>query len=335
MYQYGKMASGMWTRATGDTFRTHNPARPAETVGEYTASNGADVTAAVTQAGIAQTDWGRMPPVERCRLVHQFLDRVEAHTEAIAESVTREQGKPLGEARGECGTALREARYMATQGQQTQGELVSSQRTGVRNLILRRPRGVIGAISPWNFPVLTPMRKIAPALVYGNAIVLKPSEYTPAAAYLLADAARDILPDNVLQILNGAAETGQALVSHPDVQGVTFTGSVPTGRMIYQAAAANLTEVSLELGGKNAAVINDTDDLEGCLEQVANAAFQCAGQRCTAISRVIVAARLEEAVLEGLAARARDIKLGDGMSSDTTMGPLINANQLSHVERLV
>lgn len=335
MYQYGNFIGGTWSDAGGPRFSTFDPARPTRAVGEYVAAGAEDVAEAVGLAATAQATWARIPPVERARVTSRFLDQAEAAAEAIAEAIAREQGKPLSEAEGECGKALREARFMVGNGLHGHGDVVAPQRPGVQNLVLRRPRGVIAAITPWNFPVLTPMRKIVPALVYGNAILLKPSEFTPATACLLADAAAGILPEGLLQILNGGANTGDALVSQPGVHGVTFTGSVATGRAIYRSAAANLAELSLELGGKNAVVINDSDDLDGCLDQVVNAAFQCAGQRCTAISRVIVAAELEEAVIAGLVKRAGAAKLGDGMASDTTMGPLINRQQLEHVETLV
>lgn len=224
---------------------------------------------------------------------------------------------------------------MAAEAVRAHSHVVPAQKPGCRNMVLRRPRGVIAAITPWNFPVLTPMRKIAPALAHGNAIILKPSELTPAAACLIAEAAHDVLPAGALQIVQGGGELGGALVSAPGVHGITFTGSVATGRAIYAAAAANLAELSLELGGKNAVVINDTDDLDRCLDQVMGAAFQCAGQRCTAISRVIVARDLEEAVVDGLRQRAETMVVGAGTEAGTTLGPLVDGRQLETVAGFV
>lgn len=335
MYRYGNYVGGSWSAEGSMAFSTVNPARPSEVVGEYTMATTDDVNKAIATAAQAQSKWAHVPPAERARIVTSYLDAIEAQAISLAEAITHEQGKPLSEARGECGKALREARFMVSNGLHDQGELVASQRFGVRNIVLRRPRGVVAAITPWNFPVLTPMRKIAPALTYGNAIILKPSEFTPAAACLLTDAASGILPDSLLQLVNGAADVGESLVSNADIQGITFTGSVATGRAVYRAGATSLAELSLELGGKNAAVINDCDDLDTCLDEIVNAAFQCAGQRCTAISRVIVSDAIEESVISGLVDRARAVRLGDGNATATTMGPIINQTQLEHIEQLV
>ena len=268
-------------------------------------------------------------------MVEAFLAALQARAEQIAEAITLEQGKPLAESRGETAKSLQEARAMAGHLLHAGGEVLPSARPGFRNMVVRRPRGVIAAITPWNFPILTPMRKIAPALLYGNAIILKPSEFTPATACLIADAGRGILPDGVLQLVQGDGSVGDALCRLPAVAGVTFTGSVATGRKIYASAAANLAELSLELGGKNAAIVNDTDDLDQCLDQIVGAAFMCAGQRCTAISRVIVNADLEKQALDGLVGRARAVALGDGMAEGISMGPLTNKAQFERVTAMV
>lgn len=335
MYTFHSLIDGEWQAGPGEAFATFNPAAPEETVGTYRATSADGIGAALDAARWGQARWAAYPPAERARMLNRFLDAVEQQTEAIAHAVTLEQGKPLAEGRGETGKALREARFMAGEAVRSHGGVVPAQKPGCQNMVLRRPRGVIAAITPWNFPVLTPMRKIAPALAHGNAIVLKPSELTPAAACLIAEAARDTLPDGVLQIVQGGGGVGAALASDRRVHGVTFTGSVATGKAIYAAAADSLAELSLELGGKNAVVINDTDDLDGCLDQVVGAAFQCAGQRCTAISRVIVAEGLHDAVADGLKARAEAVVLGSGQDPATTMGPLINREQLERVAGFV
>lgn len=316
-------------------FVTRNPARPAEIVGSYAAATPAALDSTLAAAARAQASWRRVPGVERAAALGRFLDAVAARSEAIARAITLEQGKPLAEARNETAKAIAEGRAMAAYASTDLGEVRPSARTGVRNMVLRRPRGVIGAITPWNFPILTPMRKIAPAVAFGNAIVLKPSEFAPAAAQLVVDAARGVLPDELVQTVLGGAEVGGALVSHSGVAGVSFTGSVATGKRVYAAAAGHLAEVSLELGGKNAAVIHDAPDLDACLDQIMLAACLCAGQRCTAISRVIVRRTLHDDVVDGLAARARAARLGDGLDPATTMGPLTTARQLAQVRSLV
>jgi aldehyde dehydrogenase (NAD+) len=334
-YNFTNLVGGQWTPADSQHFRTLNPARPSEVVGNYSTAGKALVAAACEVAATAQSAWRRLPATERIAIVERFLAAVAQRQEDIALAITREQGKPLTEARAETVKSLAEARAMASHVLRTGSDATASARPGFRNFITRRPRGVIAAITPWNFPILTPMRKITPALLFGNAIILKPSEFTPAAACLAADAGRGILPDGLLQIVQGGAEVGEVLIRQPRISGITFTGSVRTGRAIYAAGADTLAELSLELGGKNAAVINDTGDLDACLDQVSGAAFQCAGQRCTAISRVIVAAGLADDVTAGLAERARRFVLGDGAAEGTTMGPLTNTAQLERVAHMV
>ncbi len=334
-YQFDNLIAGQWRDSGRERFTTANPARPDEQIGSYSPAVPELLQEAGAAALGARANWGRVPAIERVRIVERFLGALSERAEEIACSITLEQGKPLAEARGETAKSLDEARTMAGHLLHAGGEVLPSARPGFRNMITRRSRGVIAAITPWNFPILTPMRKIAPALLYGNAIILKPSEFTPATACLIGDAGRGILPDGLLQVVQGGGDVGEQLCTLPGVAGITFTGSVATGRKIYAAGARNLAELSLELGGKNAAVINDTDDLDQCLDQIAVAAFMCAGQRCTAISRVIVNAALEKPTLEGLAERARRITLGDGMAEGISMGPLTHHTQLERVSRMV
>lgn len=334
-YTFGNLIGGTW-RDTLATFETTNPARCAQQVGRYSLADVSLVNEAVAAATHAQREWGRLPAAHRCAVLNGFIDRIEARKEDLAQAITAEQGKALAESRGEVAKACAEARFMLQHVMSCEGTRhVPPLRAGVRNMVVRRPRGVIVAITPWNFPVMTPMRKIAPALGFGNAVIIKASEFTPAAVCLLGESATGLLPDGLLQIIHGGADVGNALVSHPGVQGVTFTGSVGTGRRIVAATAANLAEVSLELGGKNAAVIHDADDLDACLDQVANAAFMCSGQRCTAVSRVLVRRELHSAVATGLAKRASALRLGDGMDPATQLGPITHRAQLEHIKAAV
>ncbi len=334
-YTYGNLVGGSW-RDTSATFETFNPARPAQLVGRYSLADASLVSDAVAAAGAAQRQWGRLPAAQRCEALARFIDRLEARKEDLAQAITAEQGKAIAESRGEVAKACAESRFMLQHVMSGEGARhVPPLRTGVRNMVLRRPRGVIVAITPWNFPVMTPMRKIAPALGFGNAVIVKASEFTPSAACLLGEIASGVLPDGLLQIVHGHAEVGNALVSHPDVQGVTFTGSVSTGKRIVAATSANLAEVSLELGGKNAAVVHDVTDLEGCLDQVANAALMCSGQRCTAVSRVLVRRGLHAEVAAGLSRRAAALRLGDGALPTTQLGPITHRAQLAHVKAAV
>lgn len=335
MYEYGNLISGQWQQGAGVKFLTYNPARPNEVVGCYTAASIEQVNEAVQIALVAQKKWRQLPSIERGAIVEKFIAVIEAKTEELAHAISLEQGKPLAESRGEIAKACAESRFMIGEAARSHGYSMPSSRSGFSNKVIRRPRGVIAALTPWNFPIMTPMRKIAPALVFGNAVILKPSEFTPAAACIVGSAAHGILPDGLLQIVVGLADVGQALVSHSGLNGITFTGSVPVGQKIYSAAAQNLTEVALELGGKNAVVVHDTDELDACLDHIIASAFPCAGQRCTGISRVIVHTSLESRVLDGLVKRAQKVVLGDGMIEGVTMGALNNAAQFKKVSSMV
>ena len=334
-YQYGNLVNGQWLDGSS-TLQTFNPARPAELVGRYALADEATVDAAVMAARQAQKDWAKLPPARRCELFGKFIDAIESKRIELATAITAEQGKSMSESLGEVAKACSEGRFMTQHVMAGEGARnVPALRPGVRNLVLRRPRGVVVAISPWNFPILTPMRKIAPAVAFGNAIILKASEFTPAAACILGDLAKEHFPAGLVQVLHGGADVGNSLVSHKHVQAVTFTGSVPTGRRIVAATALNLAEVSLELGGKNAAVIHDTEDMDKCLDQVIQAALMCNGQRCTSISRVLVRRELHTAVAKGLVQRAQSMRIGDGFSEGTQLGPMTHFAQLEHVKKMV
>lgn len=334
-YRYGSLINGTWQAEGAAIFTTVNPASPAETVGHYHATAPEQIDTAIQAAQSAQREWRALPAAERIRICNRFFAAIAARQKEIAFSITLEQGKPLLEARNEAAKSLGEAEAMAAHLVASGAAAVSDARPGFQNLVARRPRGIIAAITPWNFPILTPMRKIAPALLFGNAIIIKPSEFTPATTCLIGEAACETLPAGLLQIVLGGSETGARLVSARGVDGITFTGSVATGKKIYALGAENLAELSLELGGKNAVVINDVKDLDACLDQVAGAAFMCAGQRCTAISRVIVAENLREAVAAGLVKRAAAQKQGNGAHDGVTLGPLTSRAQFDRVVNMV
>jgi len=326
---------GRWQAARGAPFEVSNPAHPGQVASSWTTATPEDVEEALQAAEKAFGGWRGVPVFERHAALTAFVAAIEARGDEIARAITLEQGKPLAEARGELAKALQEARFAFTQCLQPSGAAPMGARQGFRDLVVRRPRGVIAALTPWNFPILTPMRKIAPALTYGNCIVIKPSEFTPGAVALVADAAALTLPPGVLQVVNGAAETARALTGSQRVQGITFTGSVTTGRQVYAAAAASLAELSLELGGKNAAVVHDTVDIPATASAIMGAAMQCSGQRCTAISRVIVREALRDPLVRALVQLAEAAVLGDGLNAGVTMGPVTTAAQLAKIEQMV
>ncbi|MEM8979891.1 MAG: aldehyde dehydrogenase family protein [Pseudomonadota bacterium] len=303
---------------------TVNPANPSEKIGRYGMTSAGDMGRIIDQANAAQAIWAKVPGLERSQRLNAFIDAVEARADELATAGTLEQGKLFRESKGETMKSCAEGRFSVGEAARMGAMAIASGRAGFSNQILRRPRGVIFCISPWNFPISTPMRKICPALAFGNAVVMKPSQFTPAANFLLAEIAKEFFPENLIQVAMVSGRVASEVVASGEVHGVSFTGSVPTGKLVYAAAAQNLIPVQLELGGKNGAILNDTDDLDGAITQILGAAFMTSGQRCTAISRVIVHKDLASEAKELLAAKASAMKLGSGMEAETDMGPLCN-----------
>lgn len=312
-----------------------NPANPSEVVGTFRTNSPDEVPGMMAVARTAQLKWARIPQPERGNIVEAFINGLEGRAEDIAVSITREMGKIIGESRGEVAKAFGEGRATARRSSISIGEVLPSQKPGTITYSTRRPRGIILGINPWNFPFSTPMRKTIPALIYGNAVVLKPSISTPGAAFIMQEVADAILPRGLFQIAYGSGTLGSVLTAAKDVDAISFTGSVGTGRIVAQAAAANLAEISLELGGKNPAILNDASNLETVLDQIYLAAFAVCGQRCTAVSRVIVRRELEKQVVDGLAIRANAARVGNGMDSSSTIGPLLSKKARDDVSGFV
>jgi aldehyde dehydrogenase (NAD+) len=312
-----------------------NPAAPEQIVATFDETPLDALDDCVARAGLAQAGWAAKPQPERGALVANFVDALEARAEDIAMSITKEMGKPLAEARGEVAKAVGEARACIGRANAPIGEVFPSQIPGTVAYSTRRPRGVILGINPWNFPFSTPMRKAIPALVYGNAIILKPASLTPGAIALMAEIADKVLPADIVQAVIGGGALGQALSEHIGIDAISFTGSVEVGKRVAIAAAGHLAEVSLELGGKNPAILHDATDLEPVLDQIMASAFAVCGQRCTAVSRVIVNRTLEAEVVAGLAERAEAIQPMDGTADGAKIGPLASLQQLQDVDGFV
>jgi acyl-CoA reductase-like NAD-dependent aldehyde dehydrogenase len=317
------------------TVDIHNPASPSEIVASYPLMQIADLDPVFDAARAAQKLWAKMPQPERVKLVTAFLDGLAGRSEDIGRSITLEMGKIIGESRGEVGKALGEGRACVSRAGNPVGEVFPSQKPDVTAYTIRRPRGVILGINPWDFPFSSPIRKTIPALVYGNAMVLKPSINTPGAAYIMQEVADATLPKGVFQVVLGSGAFNSALTDCYGVDGISFTGSVAVGKIVAQAAARNLTEISLELGGKNPVILNDTSNLDDALDQIFAATFAVCGQRCTGISRVIVHADLHDVVVKGLAKRADAAVVGNGMEASTTMGPVSSDAQMRDVSGFV
>lgn len=327
---------GEWLSAAGDdSIPVYNPATE-EQIADVRSASESDVTAALDAAQAAQREWEQTPAADRGALVRDISDLMLDHADELAELVTREQGKPLAHARGEIEDAADLVRYMAEWDRRIEGDILpgDSQRESVH--LVRHPHGIVSAIIPWNFPVAVFVRKLAPALVTGNTVVAKPSEQTPVATIRLVELIDEEvdLPDGVLNLVTGAGSVGQKLVIADQVDMVTMTGHVETGKAIMRQAADNLTKVSLELGGKAPAIVWKDADIEDAVQKILTARMANSGQVCTCAERVYVHSSVAEEFTEGFAAAASEMELGDPME-DPDMGPLVSAAQLEKTESAV
>lgn len=336
--QHDNLIAGEWVpAASGARYAIRNPARPEEVLGEFANSTTADIAAAVSAAEAAAQAWAETPGPQRGAILFRFAQLLEDSRQELGRIITREQGKALGEAVGEVARAAAEARFMAGEASRASGQTFPSERPGLSCSTVAEPLGVVATICPWNFPVVTPVRKIAPALAWGNTVVFKPSSLTPwSAVYLTELLGRAGVPPGVVNLVTGQGSViGGALVGDPRVAGISFTGSTKVGLHLYESAARRLARVQLELGGKNPAVVMDYDDLDGAAREIAAAAFLCSGQRCTAISRMIVVEAQADALVERLLDHVGRITVGDGLDPKTTMGPLVSEGQLRSVDEYV
>ena len=307
------------------TLESTSPAN-GEVLGTVPAADEAAVARAVEAAKAAYEEWRLVPAPKRGEILYRFAQVLEREKAALTDLMTREMGKVKAEAGGDVQEAIDMSYYMAGEGRRLWGQTTPSELQNKFNMSVRVPVGVVGAITPWNFPIAIPSWKLAPALVCGNTVVLKPAEDTPLLGQrfveLLAEAG---LPDGVVQIVHGYGETaGAALVRHPDVPIITFTGSRETGIIVTKEAADHLKHVHLELGGKNAIIVLDDADLDLAVEGIVWSGFGTSGQRCTAASRVIAHTAVYDELQSRLVARAEAMRLGPGWEDDTDVGPVIN-----------
>ena len=325
---------GEWVDAAGGaTFETVHPAT-GETLAAVAEAGPADVDAAVAAARRAFDEgaWVRLDAADRARILWRMADLVEARREELARLEVLDNGKPLREAQIDITQAADAFRYYAGWCTKLQGDTIPV-RGNVLNYTLREPLGVVGAIIPWNFPLLMASWKVAPALACANTVVLKPAEQTPLSALELAAIGAEAgLPPGVLNVVTGYGEVaGAALVRHPDVDKIAFTGSTAVGRTIMREAAETLKKVSLELGGKSPNIVFEDADLEAAARGAFSGIFYNAGQCCTAGSRLLVQRSVHDALLEKLAERARKLQPGDPLDPKTRIGPLVSREQLERV----
>src|SRR5579883_1883899 len=331
---YQNFIGGAWKNArSGETFISTNPARTSEVIGHYQKSNAADLEEAVEAAAQAQPSWEAMPAPARGEILYRTARLLEERQEELAQLMTREMGKILKETRGDVQVAIDVAKFMAGEGRRAEGETLPSALPDKLCLTLRHPLGIVGIITPWNFPLAIPAWKTFPALLAGNAVVLKPASDTPLLALKLAEILQEAgLPDGVFNVLTGPGGTlGDALASNKRVNMISLTGSTEVGRRVAEICGRDLRRCTLELGGKNAVVVLEDADLDLAVESVTWGAFGTTGQRCTATSRVIVQKSVQQAFTERLIAAAEQLRIGDGLRSDVDMGPLVNMGRVRAV----
>jgi betaine-aldehyde dehydrogenase len=323
--------------AEGQTEPVLNPAT-GEEIAQAPLSTAEDVNRAVDAARKAfDAGWSTTTPGERAAALLKLADAIEEHADEISELESDNAGKPLQAFKAdEIPFMVDNLRFFAGAARCLEGRAAGEYLSGYTSIIRREPIGVIGQIAPWNYPLMMAIWKIGPALAAGNTVVLKPAETTPLTTLRLAELAAEFLPKGVLNVIAGHGDpAGQALVTHPEVDMVSLTGSVGTGKWIARAAADTLKRVHLELGGKAPVIVFDDADLEVALETIAGTGYYNAGQDCTAATRVLAAGGVHDDVVAGLAAQAQGLVVGDTLSAETTLGPLNSARQRERVAGFV
>jgi acyl-CoA reductase-like NAD-dependent aldehyde dehydrogenase len=308
-----------------ETFESRSPAT-GDLIGTFPRSTAEDVERAVASAKAAYEVWRLVPAPRRGEILFRFAELVRDAKDELTDLMTREMGKVRAEAGGDVQEAIDMAYYMGGEGRRLWGQTTPSELQNKFNMSVRQPIGVVGAITPWNFPIAIPAWKLTPALVCGNTVVLKPAEDTPGLADRFVELLHEAgVPAGVVNIVHGYGEdAGDALVRHPDVPVITFTGSRETGVLVTKNAADQLKHVHLELGGKNAIIVMDDADVDLAVDGILWSAFGTSGQRCTAASRVIVHRAAYDELRSKLVARAEKMRLGPGWEDDTDLGPVIN-----------
>ena len=330
--------AGEWCDSTsGETFESRNPADKEDIIGRFQKGTKADVAMAVSAAWAARPMWQRTPAPKRGEILYRFGQLMADNKERLSRAMTREMGKVIAEARGDVQEGIDIAFLMAGEGRRMHGDTVPSELPDKWAMSIRQPIGFAGIITPWNFPMAIPCWKMMPALVTGNVVIFKPSSDTPHCATLLVELLSEAgLPPGVVNLVTGTgAEVGDAIVENPDIGVISFTGSSETGKSISIRAGQRLKRLSLELGGKNGVVVLADADLDLATDGILWSAFGTTGQRCTAASRVIVERPVVDKLLEKLEARAKTLRLGDGLDPTTDVGPLVNAPAVDKVASYV
>ncbi len=320
--------NGEW--AAGDHFENRNPADTSEVVGLFTKGTAADMTAAVDAAQAAFGGWASMTGPARGALLNKVADILDRKLDQLGEEMTREEGKTLPEAKGEVRRAINIFRYFGGEGSRMPGMIVPSERDRVHMFAFRKPIGVCGLITPWTFPIAIPAWKMAPALIAGNTIVVKPASASPLSAWRVVEACHEAgIPKGVVNFVAGSGATlGSALINAKPLKAVSFTGSCDVGNWLHAEASKRRLRIQLEMGGKNPTIVLNDCDFNASVENVCNAAFFSTGQKCTATSRAIVEDGIYDKFVAALVERTKKLKVGNGLKPGIDIGPAIDEGQL-------
>jgi alpha-ketoglutaric semialdehyde dehydrogenase len=320
--------NGEWV--SGPTFENRNPANTDEVVGLFVKGSAADVDAAAAAAEAAFPAWSGMPGPGRGAFLFKVADILDRKFDSIAAEMTREEGKTLPEAKGEVRRAINIFRYFGGEGSRLNGLLVPSEREKVHMFAIRKAIGVVGLVTPWNFPIAIPAWKLAPALICGNTVVLKPASVSPLSAWRIVEACHEAgIPKGVVNFIAGSGgEIGKALVNAKPLKAISFTGSCEIGNWLHGEASKRRLRIQLEMGGKNPTIVLADADFNSAVENVVNASMFSTGQKCTATSRAIVEDAIYDKFVDAVVARTKKLKVGNGMEAGIDIGPAIDQGQL-------
>lgn len=329
MTLHQNLIAGEWVG--GDGVANINPSNTNDVVGEYARASAEDAKAAIAAAKAAFPAWSRSGILERHAILKKTADEIMARKDELGRLLSREEGKTLAEGVGETVRAGQIFEFFAGECLRLAGEVLPSVRPNIGVEITREPVGVVGIITPWNFPIAIPAWKIAPALAYGNTVVFKPAELVPGCSWAIADILhRAGLPKGVLNLVMGKGSVvGQAMLESPDIQAITFTGSVGTGKRVAMASVEHNRKFQLEMGGKNPFVVLDDADLSVAVEASVNSAFFSTGQRCTASSRIIVTEGIHDKFVAAMTERMKGLVVDDALKAGTHIGPVVDQSQLN------
>ncbi len=329
------LINGEWIG--GDAAPNINPSDTNEVVGEYARASKADAEAAIAAAKAAFPKWSRSGPLERHAVLRKTSDEILARKDELGRLLSREEGKTLAEGVGETVRAAQIFDFFAGEALRLAGETIPSVRPGVGVEVTREAVGVVGIITPWNFPIAIPAWKIAPALCYGNTVVVKPADLVPGCIWAIVDILkRTGLPDGVLNLVMGKGSVvGQALLDSPDIQAITFTGSVGTGKRVAAASIEHNRKFQLEMGGKNPLVVLDDADLAIAVDCAVNGAFFSTGQRCTASSRLIVTEGIHDRFVGAVTEKLKSVVVDNALKAGAHIGPVVDASQMEQDEKYI